>query len=80
MTRSLIKVCNILLTGDIKILLDDAEETKDKVLTDTLKVLNKKSYNYLIIYQEDTVCFHIFEEERTKSNRYEDKSQVWLKI
>ena len=38
---------------------NEEEKTKENA---TLKQLNKIAYNYLVLAQDDTVCFHIFEE------------------
>ena len=46
-----IKGYNIILTGNTKILVGNTEETKDKGVTATLKLLNKTAYNGLIIKQ-----------------------------
>ena len=64
MARAGIKGYNILLTGDMKILIDDSEATKGKGVTSKLKLLNKTSYNELILSQEETVSFQIFDEEK----------------
>ena len=40
----------MLLTGDKKILADEADETKEKVVSE-LKFLNKTAYNGLILAQ-----------------------------
>ena len=45
-----------------------------------MKLLNKTSYNELIVTQEDMVCFQIFEEAKTKSNKYGDVRQEWMKL
>ena len=45
-----IKVYGVLLTGDKKILEDEADETKEKVVSE-LKFLNKTAYNGLILAQ-----------------------------
>ena len=44
------------------------------------KLLNKTAYNELILAQEDTVCFHIIEEAKTKANKYGDARQAWMKL
>ena len=64
----------------MKILVCDAEETKYKGVIATLNVLNTTAYNELIIAQEDTVCFQIAEEAKTKANRYRYTRQVWVKL
>ena len=61
MARSKIKVYYILPRGNTKTPTDDYEETKEREVTATLKMINKIAYNELIIPQEDTICFHIFE-------------------
>ena len=45
-----------------------------------MKLLNKTAYNEMILAEEDTVYFHIFEEARTKSNKYRDAKQSWMKL
>ena len=45
------------------------QKRKNNGVTDTLKLLNKASYNELILAQEDIVCFRITEEEKSQ--------QVW---
>ena len=57
-----IKGQDILLRCDKNIPADDADKTKDKLVTTTLNLLNKIFYNDLILVQEDIVCFHIVEE------------------
>ena len=45
-----------------------------------LKIINKTAYNELILSQEDTVCFCIFDEEEIRDNKYGDKRIVWVKL
>ena len=45
-----------------------------------MKLQNKTDYNELILTQEDTVCFHIFEEVKTKANKYRDTRQARMKL
>ena len=40
-----------------------------------MKILNKISYNKIILTQEDTICFQIIEEPKTKVNKYDDAIQ-----
>ena len=61
--RAEIKGCDVLLTGDKKILADDTDEKKG---VSDLKLLNKTAYNELIPAQEETVYFQIAEEAKTK--------------
>ena len=70
---------NVLLTSDKKILADDADKMFLEGVSE-LKLLNKTSYNELILAQEDTVCFHIVEEMKTKANKYGYVSQAWMKL
>ena len=56
MARSGIRGYDILLKGDGETPADNAEETKNNGVTATLKLLNKKSYNKLILAQKDTIC------------------------
>ena len=44
------------------------------------KFLNKTVYNDLMLAQEDTVYFHIIEEVNTKSNKYGNARQSWIKL
>ena len=37
-----------------------------------LKLINKKTYYEIILAQEDTVCFNIVKEAKTKVNNYGD--------
>ena len=62
MARSKNKVYDIPLKCGIKIVGDDAEKTKDMVVTSKLKFINNTSYDKLIIVQEDTVCLQIVDE------------------
>ena len=50
MERSGIKVYNVLLTGDNKNPADDADKTKEKLVS-YLKFLNKTAYNEFILAQ-----------------------------
>ena len=61
MERSVLKGYNILTTGDAGIPVDNEDETKDIVVTATLKLLNKTAYNRLVLAQEDMICFQIIE-------------------
>ena len=79
MERSGIKQCDTLLIGDKKIITDDAYATKYEWVT-RLDILNKIAFNGLIISQEDTVCFKIIEEAKTKYNKYGNARQGWMKI
>ena len=80
MARAGIEGYDILLTGDTRIPADDAGERKNKGVESTLKLLNKKAYNEIILEQEDTVSFHIAEEAKVKANKYGDSArQVWVK-
>ena len=45
-----------------------------------MNFLNKTEYNELILAQEDTVFFKIIEEEKTKSIKYGDAVQEWMKL
>ena len=67
-SRSRIKGYNVLLTGDKKIQEDDVDETEVKGGSE-LKLFNKTAYNELILSQEDTAFFHIFEEAKKKDNK-----------
>ena len=58
--RYLIKGDNILLRGDIETRWEMQME-KNRKDNDTLKILNKTSYNKYITQQEYTVYFHISE-------------------
>ena len=49
---------NTLLTGNRKILADDKDEKKYKVVSE-LNLINKTAYNDLTHAQEDIVCFNI---------------------
>ena len=79
MARSGINIYNVIIKFDKKILADNTEETKSKVVSE-FKLFNKTSYNELILSQEDTVCFQIVEEAKTKDNRYRDARKEWMKI
>ena len=74
--KSEIKGYHVLPTGAKKIPADDADKTKEKEI-DALKLLNFTAYNELIIAQEDTVCFQIIEEARTRYDNYRDARLVW---
>ena len=50
---------------------------KQKIVSG-LKLPNKISYNELIIAQEDTVCFQLFEEATTIANSFGDAKQLWM--
>ena len=65
MARSVIKGYQVLLTGAKKILDGDTEKRKEKEIA-ALELLNFTDYADLILAQEDTVCFHIIEEVKTK--------------
>ena len=58
---------------------DDADKTKIEGFSE-FKLLNKTAYNELILPQEDTVCFQIFEEAKTKANKYGDAIQAWMRL
>ena len=79
MARYGIKGYDLLLPGDKIALSDDTYETKVKRVSE-LKLLNKTAYNELRLEKEDTVCFQIFEEAKTKANKYGDAGQAWIKI
>ena len=72
MKRAVINVYDTPLTGDTEISDDNAYKTKDNVVMDTLKLLNKTAYKKLILAQEDTIYFQIIEESKTKENKYFD--------
>ena len=61
MARSGIKGYNILLRGNMDTMVNDTDESKDKGVTIVFKILDKTSYNKLILSQENMVCFLIFE-------------------
>ena len=61
MARDEIKGYDILPRGDVKTLTDDRYKTNKNIVNAAFKFLNKTAYNEIIIYQEDTICFHIFE-------------------
>ena len=67
---------DVQITGAKKILADDANKTKKKDIA-ALQLLNFTAYNDLILAQEDTVCFHIVEEAKTKANKYRDTRLAW---
>ena len=64
MARSGIKGFNILIAVDMKTLAGNTYQNKYKVVTATLKLINKTAYNELIIYQEDVVCFQIVKKKK----------------
>ena len=70
---------DILLTGDRKILSDDSDKTKVKLVS-YMKLLNITAYNDLILTKEDMVCFHIVDKARTKANKYGDARQAYIKF
>ena len=80
MAGSKIKGYNILVTGNTKILVDDTEEIKEIGVTVSLNFLSKTAYNKIILSQEDTVCFNITEEARTKPNDYKGSNQARVKL
>ena len=43
-------------------------------------MLNKIAYNELILAQEDTVCFHIVEEVKTKSTNNGNERKTYKKL
>ena len=45
-----------------------------------LKLLKFTVYNEIKLVQEDTVCFQIIEEAKTKSNKYGDARIAWTKL
>ena len=45
-----------------------------------IKLINFTAYNEIIFSQEDTLCFHIFEEAKTKANTYRYAILAWKKI
>ena len=53
---------------------------KYKLVTATLKLINKTSYNKIILAQEDMVCFQILDEEKTKSNKYGNTRQACVNL
>ena len=69
MARYVIRVYNVLIIGGWKILEDDADKTKVKVISE-LNLINKTAYNELILAQEDMVYFHIIEEVNMRANKY----------
>ena len=71
-----IKGYGILLRGDVNNLAENRYETEDQGVTSTLKYINKTACNKIILYQEDTVYFHIFKEEKKKPNKYGDTRQA----
>ena len=76
---SIVKIISTIhSTGDKKIPSDDADETKYEGVTTELQFLNKTSDNELIVSQEDTVCFQIAEEARTKANKYGNARQACM--
>ena len=77
MARDEIKGWYVLLIGDKKNLTDNAQKTKEKLIS-ILKLLNKIEYNEMILTQECTVYFHIVEKSKTKSNKYRYARQVWI--
>ena len=62
MERVVIKGYDILPKGDKVTLADNADKKNDNGVTATLKLLNKTSYNKIILAQEDTIYFQIMEE------------------
>ena len=79
MARYVIRVYNVLIIGGWKILEDDADKTKVKVISE-LNLINKTAYNELILAQEYTVCFQIVEEAKTKDHKYGDAGQVSMAL
>ena len=79
MEGSGIKGYHVLLTCCKKTLVDYADETEEKEFS-SLKLLNLTSYNELIVVQEDKVCFQIVEKAKTKSSKYRDAKQAWMKL
>ena len=57
MARAGIKGYDILLRGNMETPVGDTDKTKDKGVTATLKMRNKRAYNEPILSQEDMVCF-----------------------
>ena len=45
-----------------------------------MNLLNKTAYNEVILTQEDTVCFQIIEEAKTKADNYGDARQWQMKF
>ena len=79
MKRYGIERCDTLLIVYKKIITDDTYATKYEWVT-RLDILNKIAFNGLILSQEDTVCFNIIEEAKTKYNKYGNARQGWMKI
>ena len=71
MERSVIKGYDILLTGDRETLSDNKGKTRDNRIMDALNLLNKTAYK-ITLTKEDTLCFQIIEESKTKENKYGD--------
>ena len=71
MEGSGMKGYDVLLKGVRKILEDHKYETKEKWFSE-LKLINKTAYKDLILAQEDTICFHLTEEAKTKANMDRD--------
>lgn len=61
-----IKGYGILLKGAMESLEDNADETKDKEVTETIQMLNKMVYREHLLSQDDTVCFQIVKESTTE--------------
>ena len=66
-----IKVYHVLIIAANKIPADDADNTKENKIA-SLKLLYFRSYNELILVQEDTVWFDIIKILKTKANMYRD--------
>ena len=45
-----------------------------------MKLLNKTSYNEVIIKQEYMACFQIVDETKMKDNKYGNSRQAWMKL
>ena len=79
MTKSGIRGYHVLLTGAKKIPTGDTEKIQQREIF-ALKLLYFKAYNKLIIAQEDTAYFQIFEEMKTTYNKYRYTRLAWKKI
>ena len=71
-----IKVYHVILTGAKKIPANDAEKTKEKE-NSALKLLKFTAYNEIILAQEDTVYFQIFEGAKKRANKYGYARLAW---
>ena len=67
MSRDRIKGCDVLLRGDVVNPPNEIYETK-RVFPYTFKIIDKMSYNKIIISQEGTIYFHTTKEEKLKKS------------